>query len=194
MIKLAELHKSGARPRVHGNGFIQLDLDEDRRLHIWGHRLIPQQKVCTPIHDHVFGFESEVLVGRILNVIYNIDPCDIAVADYRIYEPTIRQGEDTVLGPTEDFCNIDISHGMVYNAHEGYSVEPFEFHETFVSEPTATIITKDAPTLAQGAAAKPRVLVRRGQKPDNDFNRYDCMEPWMAWFAIKEVLGNLCDL
>lgn len=57
---LAGLRAVGERPRVHGNGFIQLDVTPRTRLHFWSPE-IPRQKVATPIHDHVFGFVSYVI-------------------------------------------------------------------------------------------------------------------------------------
>jgi hypothetical protein len=62
MINTAVLKERGVRPRVHGNGFIQVDLTADTRLHVWGDKRIPRQNVYTPIHDHVFGFESTISV------------------------------------------------------------------------------------------------------------------------------------
>ena len=47
----------GSEPRLHGNGFIQLDLGDDQRLHIWSPDLPPAQRVSTQIHDHQF-FDS----------------------------------------------------------------------------------------------------------------------------------------
>lgn len=205
-IALRELHESGAVPRVHGNGFIQLDLDDRRRLHIWGHRAIPKQKVASPIHDHIFGFESEIVVGRLLNVNYDFIPWndDDESGPYRVFEPTVREGEDTVLNFNGEFCDVMISDCQLIDAdtsNQNYFMQPFVFHETFTSGPAATIIEKDGLTHAQRAArfgveesAKPRVLLPQGHEPDNDFNRYEAMPPWLAWAVIKDVLGEHCDL
>jgi len=74
MINLKKVRADGGRPRVHGNGFVQLDLTERSRLHIWGDPRIPKQKVATPIHDHVFGFESTIIVGRVISLTYAVTP------------------------------------------------------------------------------------------------------------------------
>ena len=95
MINLEAVRASGSRPRVHGNGFIQLDLTERSRLHVWGDPRIPRQKVSTPIHDHVFGFTSTIIVGRLINVIYDVELRRFG--DFNIFTPEIREGEDTVL-------------------------------------------------------------------------------------------------
>src|SRR3546814_6146607 len=75
-LDLKAVRERGGRPRVHGNGFIQLDLTERGRLHIWGAPRIPRQKTATPIHDHVFGFESTVAVGRPVNLVFRIVYCE----------------------------------------------------------------------------------------------------------------------
>ena len=51
-----------ARPRVHPNGFIQLDISPRKRFHIWAHPDIPQsgrEDKEEDIHDHVFGFRMQ---------------------------------------------------------------------------------------------------------------------------------------
>lgn len=189
MINLKAVRDAGKRPRVHGNGFIQLDLTEESRLHVWGDPRIPRQKSYTPIHDHVFGFESTIIVGRLLNVIYGINRSEHG--DYRIYTPTIREDEDTVLGPT-DICvtAYPVSATLIdWNTRtRSYYQDPFIFHETFVTGPAATIITKDGKTQAQGAEIEPRVLVRVDQQPDNEFNRYTAAPEDKLWRIIEDTM------
>lgn len=42
-----------SEPRIHGNGFLQIDLDPLRRMHVWDHRW-PRQIRDSSIHDHAF--------------------------------------------------------------------------------------------------------------------------------------------
>ena len=58
------------KPRVHPNGFIQLDLNQDAsmRLHVWpdeseGH--VPCQETKTTIHDHKFDMQSMIVYGSL---------------------------------------------------------------------------------------------------------------------------------
>lgn len=189
MINLSEIRKHGDRPRVHGNGFIQLDLTELSRLHIWGDPRIPRQKVATPIHDHVFSFESQIIVGRITNTVYELHYD--RQGEYRVYTPQIREGEDTILMPTDTYGNVSVAHvdKIEHGAfHNCYDMPKGWFHESVASDgPAATIITKSGPTQAQGAGVKPRVLVPVGQQPDNEFNRYDADED-LLWRVIEETL------
>lgn len=191
MINLKEVRKNGNRPRVHGNGFIQIDLTDRSRLHIWGDPRIPKQKVATPIHDHVFSFESICIVGRLINVNYAT-----AIREWgthTIYLPEIREGEDTILkssgikvspfGIGADLIMAGETSNRIYNIEAGY------FHETVATEPSATVITKDGPTQAQGAEVKPRVLVPVMMEPDNEFNRYDANED-LLWRITEDVLAR----
>lgn len=183
-----EIYKAmGARPRVHNNGFIQIDLNENDRLHIWGHPDIPRQKVASPIHDHIFGFVSKVLVGRMVNLNYGIIPR--VTGEFRVYEPSVRIKEDTVLGATDTTVSlIPLSFGS-YSKGDTYGILKYAFHETFVAEPTVTLIHKVGKTQAQGNVTKvPRVLVPVDKQPDNEFDRYGYDED-MLWRIAEEVLG-----
>lgn len=187
MINLAEVRAQGSRPRVHGNGFIQLDLTDRSRLHIWGDPRIPRQKVSTPIHDHVFGFTSTAIVGRLVNVIYTIE--HRTFGEFRVYVPEVREGEDTILKPTSMRVLIKpVRVDVVAWGRSGnkYSMIAGEFHETFAPDgPAATIMQKDDIPKAQGVL--PRVLVPITQTPDNDFNRYDADED-VLWRVIEDTL------
>lgn len=180
-----------SRPRVHGNGFIQIDLDARCRLHIWNHPEIPRQKVNTAIHDHVFGFESLCLKGRLINIDYvprpgeNYSPSNRL---FKMYTAECREGEDTMLQQQGYalYRAIPTKHTHIYEG-DFYRIGAYDFHETVALEPSATVIVKDGPTLAQGAAAKPRILVQEDQEPDNEFNRYAASEE-LLWRITEEVL------
>lgn len=188
MIDFRKLRTSGAKPRVHGNGFIQVDLSERERLHIWGDRRIPKQKVATPIHDHVFGFRSTLIVGRLLNITYAVSPSFKDRKRYEIYEAACREGEDTILQPTGQVVGARIAYAEAMERGDSYDFSAAMFHESFPTEPSASVMTKDGPTLAQGAAVAPRILVPVGQEPDNDFNRYTCASEELLWRIIETTL------
>lgn len=191
MFDLKTYKDAGARPRVHGNGFIQLDLDDRWRLHIWGDSRIPSQSVPSDIHDHVFGFDSFLLTGAITNIIWGVS--EDADGSYEMLVPVIRQGEDTILSHTDRFCNakvhrMDFMSRLTGNTH--YRMEPFVFHSTVAHEPAATLIYKDGATQAQGAFRTPSVLIAKGLQPDNNFDRY-AADPNLLWQIIEETLGGL---
>jgi len=179
---------SGVRPRVHGNGFIQYDIDDRIRLHVWGDPRIPKQKVATPIHDHGFGFTSRVLKGSMTNTLYKFSPH--VHGDFRVYRAvSTPEGEDSSrLEPTGIIGKIRAFSTDIILAGGEYRMEPFVYHESKVEGPTATMIFKDGPTMAQGGST-PRVLVGVNQKPDNEFSRYDADEE-LLWQIIEDVIGQ----
>lgn len=187
------------RPRVHGNGFIQLDLDERVRLHVFGDPRIPHQKYPTPIHDHVFGFTSHILRGRLINIEYTegswpgpIEAINLPVGAF--YEPQTRMlgedlCEDTVLQQTDaGSYGLFVNDIQVIHAGDHYRCEPCVLHESIAPEIAVTVIQKDGPTVLQGAAARPRVFVPAGGQPDNEFNRYTAAPPEALWQIIREAL------
>ena len=189
------------RPRVHGNGFIQLDVFEknvmcvgnksysDDRIHFWGHPDIPKQKVETPIHDHVFDFISICLKGSLLNVVYKTIEGD----DYTVYQPTVRREQDTVLLPTEEKVSLvyaDYNAATVSLTGWSYHMLAYQIHETFVHNPTVTLMKKLQPTLLQNPGGpKPSVFVPRGVEPDNEFDRYAASTE-LLWDIIEEILQD----
>lgn len=184
---IKELRDLGGKPRVHGNGFIQLDLDERRRLHVWGDPRIPRQKVNTPIHDHVFGFRSWVLRGRIINIQYHLTWKD---GGYRLWEARAAKGEDTKLVRMErrGLCEMLPWTTRAIPAGESYAIRPFVFHEAIATELTVTIIDKDAPTLVQNSSGnRPRVAILEGQEPDNNFDR-GSFNTATLWRIIENAL------
>lgn len=173
-------------PRVHGNGFIQLDLWSPRvRLHVWGPG-IPRQSVPTPIHDHTFGFQSFTIRGCLLNVRYSVMPSGVGFESHHVYRARIRAGEDTVLVRDRGRGYLLMpEEALVVRAGCGYSEKPGDIHQSIADCRTATVILKDNLTLAQGGAS-PRVFVPVGTEPDNSFRR-DAFPASLLWNIIGEV-------
>lgn len=179
-------HRAQGPPRVHGNGFIQVDLGGNERLHVWGHSDIPRQDVYTGIHDHRFDFVSTVIRGRLLNVTYAAAPS--AAGEWQVYRPRVREGEDTKLVPQDTYWSLlPVSIEMVSSASASrrYGMISEVIHETIPRGPAATIIRKTG----VDENYEPRVFVPVGAEPDNDFDRYGFSEERL-WSIIREVL---CD-
>lgn len=180
-------------PRVHGNGFIQLDLTTNTRLHFWGEPRIPRQKVATPIHNHVFDFSSQVLKGRIANLLYELatGPGANLYRQYKVYEAFGRQGSDTALRDTGERLGAYVAEAEVMSEGETYTMKSGRFHETFVSEPTVTVMTKRGPSLTQNPMGpRPQILLPINREPDNEFNRHDCNE-WQMWCVILDMMQGV---
>ena len=182
--------------RVHGNGFIQLDVTPSRRLHFWGHPSIPRQKVACPIHDHVFGFHSRVIKGEIVNVTF-LD--DVIGFDYEVHGVVYKEGEGTILEPrtirdsrVPELCGlrvVSVEHVSKFNS---YGVRAGEIHDAFAYVPTITSLDKlDAEFI--GASTGARVFIPFGTHPDNEFQRDDFDQNFVKSLAF-EIAGEAGDI
>jgi len=192
-ITMEYLRGLDTQPRVHGNGFIQLDLANGKRLHFWGHPDIPRQVRPTPIHDHTFGFQSWCLRGRLVNIVYDLIDAGI---EYQVYRVQDRNGEDTELVPTD--CMVGVmpmkvevivpammSSDWCVSMPSTYKMGSLIFHETFAPEPTITCMEKTH----KREGAIPHVLSPTGVEPDNEFNRHT-HDPKLLWRIIEEMMDE----
>lgn len=170
--------------RVHGNGFMQLDLSETQRLHLWGHHAIPRQKHRTTVHDHIFSFDSVVIKGQLVNV-------TMVELDYGI-DYKVHRVEKALLVDTGRYCSLRVTKTEVVWPGDSYRCLVGEIHDTLVVCPTITLLTKlDAgfTGISNGA----RVYVPWGTMPDNDFDRYGFEQSRLKEIAheIAEGAGDI---
>lgn len=179
------LRALGVKPRVHGNGFIQLNLTVDglKRLHVW-HDLLPRQKVGTPIHDHVFALRSTVLTGTLIHKELEADE-EIDGSTHRVYRARQEPGsQNTVLVPDEIGVCLTVVQKLVLGEGSVYTFPAWTLHETEHRGLTATFMEKlNAPE----DYGRPRVLCPHGFEPDNDFDR-EGHDPDTLWPFIDMAL------
>lgn len=173
-------------PRVHGNGFIQLDLGPGFRVNFWNHPSIPRQKVDTGMHDHAFSFISEVLKGRMIN--HRVKPA--MGTSYRVYHPEARDGEDTQLVPSGLLCELAPTRNETVGQGGSYHMLAGEVHWT---EPVGQTITLMRSIKATGKLTEflkpPRVFVAADAEPDNEFNR-NSFSVSDLWDIIEEMING----
>ncbi len=198
----------GGNPRVHPNGFIQLDLEPvpeswhashqrghsgaSRRLHIWNPTGIelPRQDTVNEIHDHVFDMQSEVVSGALWQVLYELrDARGRSVEPtHEAYEAVYEKSSDSRLRPTGlvgelvEVERFKVGHGKTY-------IQPaFTLHNSVPEgSPVVTVMTKTA--IHDGDAT---VICLIDQPPDNDFDRASAApvdEIWQAiWDSLKPIV------
>ncbi len=183
------LREVGKGIRVHGNGFIQLDVGENQRIHVWGFDDVSRQRVSTQIHNHRFDFRSTLLAGRLENRHYSIfrvwEPDD---RYYRLYCPSAIGGEETKLVRGADsemvhalFEDTEVLFpGMTYRMNHG------DYHESVPHELSITLLTKTAAY----PAFCPAVLVRLGAEPDNNFKRTGFDEETL-WGIVRQACEKI---
>ena len=197
-------------PRVHANGFIQIDITKSVRLHIWGHHDIPRQRVPTPIHDHTFNFTSRVLFGALNDRLYSIaepQPESAFAPEQQLYQlhvARVARGDNTTLFPEGPHVIARCERSVMWSPMR-WDLEPFddpqladgggdtytmcagEFHESIALMPSASVIIKDGASLAQGGPS-PRVLVPIGQQPSNEFDRHAALTVGCIWQIVTNVV------
>lgn len=174
---------------LHGLGFVQVPLggNDNRRLHVW-HPDLPR-RACfehSSIHDHRFGFTSQVLVGEQINTTFRaFTPNDALLATHI---PYLHEGERTEFGnrPWIPQAPLHIRRQFSTStcAGEQYIMPAYEFHSTTPGGDgrVATIMTKTR-TGERGA----RSLCAVGIEPDADFDRHQ-WSPDDLWRIVREVL------
>ncbi len=189
--EIEQAHREGRKPRVHPNGFLQLDLEPDttstgrhiakRRLHIFDDRL-PRQSVRTAIHDHIFDMSSFVVKGTVLNDTYIAVPDE--EGDLEIYQAQEAKCTETNLVPTGRRVSLKLKHTEYVYMGESYEFPALSFHDSRHEGVAVTIMRKGL-----SHASTPRVLVPVDAEPDNNFSRED-QDIDALWWLIEETFGS----
>jgi hypothetical protein len=209
-VRIEELRAKGRQPRVHGNGFIQLDLNDEgtRRLHVW-HDDIPRQEIPTPIHDHVFALRSKVIAGTLIHEELETIETASNAATHRVFRAQQEPGtQNTILVPDEGVVELAVGQRLVLGAGSVYTFPAWKLHQTDYRGTTATIMDKVESSLQYTMEhdgmcndytgcnsgcqwvpeyGRPRVLVPIGAEPDNNFRR-DAHDPETLWPFIERAL------
>jgi hypothetical protein len=170
------------KPRVHPNGFIQLDLPDRHRLHVWPKQPIRAQKTRHTIHDHAFDMTSRVLRGSLVNLVYR----EMLGDSFTVYKASHGMGEETTLVTSGRKCGLwpEMSKSVAVGTSEEYSMEREVLHDSLPVGLTVTIMKKtmDYPRLT------PRIMVPKGVEPDNEFQRERYLQADL-WAIIDEALA-----
>ncbi len=180
-------HKVDTDLRMHGNGFLQLELGDGARLHIWSDDLPPAQRVNTAIHNHRFSFNSNVLLGTLINKEYRF--LSGGTGSYNIYVPEKKDGENTELVATGQSGDFKWRGDNVLQAGEGYRFRAGDFHETLWEGLTATYFRK---TMTHYAFT-PSVACPADLEPDNEFDRYEGKGVDL-WEFVDQVMEKIAPL
>lgn len=185
MITIDEMKSWGTVPRVHPNGFIQIDKPEAGkcRVHIWtaGDEL-PKQGSQHPVHDHIFDMRSEVLMGEMTNLLFDFardgDPT------HELHRARYRVAHDSTLLPTGERGRLEVSSKVRVPAGSAYWMPAFVLHESRVAvRPTVTLMVATKIYLP----AKPVVAVPVGMKVDNAYDRHT-LPASQLWDIVESVI------
>ena len=176
------LREIGTKPRVHPNGFVQLDLTENTKLHIWPEQPIKTVDVQTPHHDHTFSFSSQVILGALQHTVYR--PTESESGKFHLYTvyPFKAQNQETPFVRLDDKrYDMEVVREFIISAGQKYFFEAFEFHSSQSISLTATII-KVSPF---DKSLQARVTCRYDQEPQ--LFRRDSFDEEFLWSIVRTV-------
>lgn len=174
--------------QLHPNGFLQFDLPDGKRLHIWDPDLPKSQDPQTPIHDHTFTFESEVVLGTLAHETYQAAAERFGNSEgmtHRVW----AVNDDGLLIPTARTVVLQVAPLTLIGTGSTYTFGgPGNYHDTHGLRDTltATIMRK----VTTGLAPNPEVVVPLGVEPDNAFRR-DQYPDTQLWPFVDRVLSLL---
>lgn len=173
---------------LHGLGFVQVQLPEGQRIHVW-HPELPRRHCFehSSIHNHRFSFRSTVLVGEQINIPVDVlDPQGDA-SDYMLY---LHEGARTAKGgrPWSPDRRVSLVESAPFTIVPGmsYMVEQYEFHRTRSGgDGKVATLLKKLSEGNDGAHSSCRV----GVTPDADFDRFQ-WSPSRLWEIVSDVLAG----
>jgi len=184
---LKHYRDNGAVPRFHGNGFIQLQIAPDTRIHLWhaDFPMMPNQNAY--IHDHVWPLWSRVLLGRLTNRTYRL--CSGIAAQGKGVD-AYYVGND---GPQDTPYDLDapIFKTGEQRLYEGsaYYLPRFALHSSHRMDqnPVMTIMRKG---VVEGNA-KATIICPNGEKPYDAFQPETVFPEESLWGCLDNVFRAL---
>lgn len=183
-----------AEPRFHGNGFIQLQLNDRTRLHIWHPKLPPIPDHNATIHDHVWDMESVVLLGSLTHYTYDVrepELLDKILVDMYSVGAADKQGVGDMLG----FRQALIKTGAYSMAERSvYQFPAHRFHASVAhwlpeeqAPLVATLMTKQTPR----GKTSPRIVCPSGATPVDAFDEKHQPISSLMWMIIERALASM---
>lgn len=188
-----EIRFAGHQPRVHPNGFIQLDITPGKlRLNVW----IPDGVFCGsrahPVHNHSYDIRSTIIRGALTNVPYFDTPALEDRATHILHRARHVPGtvNESVLEPLKDKQFVRLFSGTTVTCISGdtYTLQKSILHDSLPHGLTATLMRIEQPDPLYG----PLVAVPVGVKPHNFHRREtdDRVTLGLMWDWIEQAVGD----
>jgi hypothetical protein len=155
------------------------------RLHIWPHRPLKKQKSDHQIHDHRFDMKSTILMGTMVNRVYEFEEQENGSDE--IYGALYKTRHDSTVEPTGVRGHTLCKHIDVARSGECYALRAGLLHSSTAYGYTATFMES-----LKGYPEMPvRLVIPHGMWVDNDFDRFTANPPEILWEEIKRVCGEV---
>jgi hypothetical protein len=187
------LKQRGHHPRLHPNGFIQLDIEPGvSRLNVWPIEIVSTDARRHPIHNHSYDIKSTILVGALTNITYQKESTREEFATHILHRAQRRPGSanETEIYPVGgELQNVRLYGWNInmYAAGETYDLPRKKLHDSLPQGKTATIMQMGNPDQDYG----PLVAVPKGVLPNNGFKRERPDIEWLLWDMIDSVLREV---
>lgn len=168
---------------LHGLGFIQIKMTDDRRMHIW-HPDLPRRKCFqhSPIHNHRFSFVSTVLKGVQVNQRVQVIGESEGFGSHFYVN---HDGPRSPRGGRESFidgeCSLIASRAERYHPGDSYETPVHEYHQTPNSGIVITVMKKKIVTLEHA-----KTIIRKGHVFDQQFDRFQ-LSPDELWSFVRRA-------
>lgn len=181
----------GVRAEAHPLGFLcfrwSISDEQTLRLHLWSNDFGWRQNPDWQIHDHIFGFESVVVLGKLLNKCYQAAPLNqSSKRQWPIYQVTYNTGQSS-LTESGKAVHMKVVSTQIVCATETYRIDASVLHRTKLISPKAItlVAASNAPKVVS-----PRV-VGSGKESELSFGRSTIS---IDVPAIVLAFSNLMDL
>jgi hypothetical protein len=199
-----ELAAKGQNPRIHPNGFIQLDLEDvesgdwtqthhrghsgaNLRLHIWNppNVELPRQKTVNEVHDHVFDMKSHVIFGTLEQQLFKLmEPNADHPATHERYQAVYAKSAESRLEPTGQLGWLRLYSKFPISTGQSYTQPAFTLHNSVPLD--GCVITVMQKTEIHDGDAY--AICDIGSPPDNSFVRDQAMDKDELYNVIVRTL------
>jgi hypothetical protein len=181
---MADFTPTAEQISLHGLGFLQVKLANNRRLHVW-HPAVPRRScyAVSSIHNHRFSFRSTVLVGHQVNRRYSVNEQSDGSHDLISHDgPRSEKGGrlSYVAGRMAVMPLLD----EFYGPGDSYVMPELHYHET----PNDGIVVTLMEKLSEGSIHASS-LIEHGHIFDQSFDRFQMSESIM-WNIVTDALRS----
>jgi hypothetical protein len=116
---------------AHPLGFIDIQhrklSEESISFHFWSKDVQSAQNPYWPIHDHIYGFESTVLIGKVKNELIECVPS--LYGQHCLYTVSYTESQSR-LSKTTSHCAYRVMQTDILSQDENYSLPAGKFHQS----------------------------------------------------------------